>query len=44
MHLAAVCEQVVLPKRPCRLVGDRGYDSQRVGACLHQRSNRAVIP
>lgn len=43
-HLAAVCEQVALPKRPRQLVADRGYDGRRVRAWLRQRRIRAVIP
>lgn len=43
-HLAAVCEQVALPRRPHHLIADRGYDSRRVRIWLRQRRIRAVIP
>lgn len=40
----AVCALVDAPRRPQRLIADRGYDAKRIRAWLRQRRIRAVIP
>ena len=40
----AACALVDAPRRPKRLLADRGYDSKRVRAWLRERRVRAVIP
>ena len=39
-----VCGLVKAPRRPKRLVADRGYDAKRIRAWLSKRRIRAVIP
>jgi transposase len=40
----AVCALVEAPRRPKRLIADRGYDAKRIRAWLRRRQIRAVIP
>ena len=40
----AVCGLVEAPRRPKRLLGDRGYDAKRVRAWLRKQRIREVIP
>ena len=40
----AVCALVDAPRRPQRLLADRGYDAKRIRAWLRARRIRAVIP
>ena len=40
----AACALVEAPRRPARLLADRGYDSKKVRAWLRARRIRAVIP
>lgn len=40
----AVCDLVGAPRRPRRLIADRGYDARRIRAWLRERRIRAVIP
>lgn len=40
----AVCSLVEAPRRPTRLLADRGYDAKRIRAWLRDRRIRAVIP
>jgi transposase len=40
----AVCGLVDAPRRPKRLIADRGYDAKRIRAWLRERRIRAVIP
>lgn len=40
----AACALVVAPRRPQRVIADRGYDAKRVRAWLRARRVRAVIP
>jgi len=39
-----VCGLVEAPRRPTRLLADRGYDAKRIRAWLRARRIRAVIP
>jgi transposase len=39
-----VCSLVEVPRRPVRLLADRGYDAKRIRAWLRERRIRAVIP
>lgn len=39
-----VCALVDAPRRPQRLLADRGYDAKRIRAWLRARRIRAVIP
>ena len=39
-----VCGLVEAPRRPVRLLADRGYDAKRIRAWLRERRIRAVIP
>lgn len=39
-----VCALVEAPRRPTRLLADRGYDAKRIRAWLRARRIRAVIP
>lgn len=39
-----VCGLVDAPRRPTRLLADRGYDAKRIRAWLRARRIRAVIP
>ena len=38
------CALVEAPRRPVRLLADRGYDAKRIRAWLRERRIRAVIP
>lgn len=40
----AACALVEAPRRPKRMIADRGYDAKRVRAWLRKRRIRAVIP
>ena len=40
----ATCALVRAPRRPRRLLADRGYDAKRIRAWLRERRIRAVIP
>lgn len=40
----ATCALVRAPRRPKRLIADRGYDAKRIRAWLRRRRIRAVIP
>ena len=40
----AVCGLVEAPRRPKRLLADRGYDAKRIRAWLRAQRIRAVIP
>lgn len=39
-----VCGLVDAPRRPKRLIADRGYDARRIRSWLRERRIRAVIP
>lgn len=43
-HFEAAVSQVEAPRRPLRLIADRGYDARRIRAWLRERRIRAVIP
>lgn len=43
-HFGAVASRVEAPRRPTRLIADRGYDAKGIRSWLRERRIRAVIP
>lgn len=43
-HFETTAGLVEAPRRPVRLIADRGYDAKRIRAWLRERHIRAVIP